>query len=409
MFDKKTIILVDMDAFFASVEQSSNPGLRGKPIIVCGEGRSVATAVSYEARKYGIKTAMSVIEAKRKCPGLIAVIGNMDKYVHASLQVQDILLSVTPLVEVFSIDECYADITENIKNGENAVNICRRIKDEIRKRLKITCSIGISNNKPLAKIASKMNKPDGLTELYPEKFLKISKTMDIKNLAGAGVGRKLAKRLNSIGIKTVSDILKANTSILKSYFGIHAYYLKNLAAGKGDDTVREYTHKEAEKSISHSRTMPRDSDDINIVKAYMRMICEMTAFRLRKKGLKSSNVYLGIRYEDFTYHGEQTELGEHIKDSKTVYEICLKMLKRIYPFEKPVRLIAVRLASLAKDDGQEFMFDSMNKREKFLKAVDDINIAFGDFVLKPASYLVAENFGIQKNCGMVEREKINKV
>jgi hypothetical protein len=125
--------------------------------------------------------------------------------------------------------------------------------------------------------------------------------------------------------------------------------------------------------------------------------------------MKSSNVYLGIRYGDFTYYGEQRQLGEHINDTDAVYEICLEILENIYPFEKPVRLIAVRLSSLLKDDGQIFIFDSMNKKDKLLKAVDEINLSYGDFVLKSASYLVAENFGIQKNCGMVEREKINKV
>ena len=155
--------------------------------------------------------------------------------------------------------------------------------------------------------------------------------------------------------------------------------------------------------------MPYDSCDIKVVKAYMRMICEIAAFRLRKKSLKSSNIYLGIRYGDFSFWGMQKQLGEHISDTKTIYEICCGLLQNIYPFERSVRLIAVRLGNLAKDDGQEFIFDSMNREDKISKTVDAINAAYGDFVLKPASHLIAENFGIQKNCGMVEREKINKV
>ncbi len=405
----KTILLLDMDAFFASVEQASNPALRGKPVIICGEGRSVATAVSYEARKYGVKTGMSLTEAKRVCNLVLPVVGNMDKYVHASLQIQQILLNITPKVEVFSIDECYCDITDNVLKGEKPVDICKRIQKEIYEQLKVTGSIGISSNKPLAKMASKMNKPNGITEIYPEQFKEIAKTMDVSKLAGVGVGRKLLKRLHALGIYTVADITKANISVLKSYFGINAHYLKDIAQGQGNDNVRDFSQREAEKSVSNSRTMPADSNDINVVKAYMRMICEMTAFRLRKKGLKSSNVYLGIRYADFSFWGMQKQLDGHINDTKSVYELCLEMLKGIYPFEKPVRLIAVRLAGLEKDDNQDFMFDFMNKRKKFLKTVDDINLAYGDFVLKPASHLIAEKFGIRNNCGMAEREKINKV
>lgn len=403
------ILLLDMDAFFASVEQSANPNLKGRPVIVCGEGRSVATAVSYDARKYGIKTGMSVQEAKRRCASLVAVVGNMDKYVHASLRVQEILISVTPKVEVFSIDECFCDITANVRRGETAFDISKKIQERIYKELKITGSVGISCNKPLAKIASKLNKPNGITEMYPEQFKEFSKTMDAAKLAGVGVGRKLLKKLRSLGIYTVGDIASAKISLLKSYFGINAYYLKALSEGKGDDKVRDYTHKEAEKSVSASRTMPENSDDIKVVKAYMRMICEIAAFRLRKKGLKSSNIYLGIRYGDFSFRGMQKQLGEYVNDTKAVYEICLELLGNIYPFEKPVRLIAVRLGVLKKDDGQEFIFDSMNRAEKFVKAVDEINAAYGEFVLKPASHLIAEKFGIQKNCGMTEREKINKV
>ncbi len=404
-----TIILLDMDAFFASVEQASNPKLKDKPVIVCGEGRSVATAVSYEARKYGIKTGMSVQEAKSKYSGLITVIGNMDKYVHASLEIQNILLSITQKVEVFSIDECFCDISLNVKRGEKAFDISKSIQKSIYEKLKITCSIGISSNKPLAKIASKLNKPNGITEIYPEQFKKMAKTMDVAKLSGVGVGRKILKKLRSLGIYTVSDIAAAKTSLLKSYFGINAYYLKDLSEGVGDDKVRDYTEKEAEKSVSASRTLPENTDDIKIVKAYMHMICEIAAFRLRKKGLKSANVCLGIRYGDFSFWEMRKQLGEHINVTKTIYEICIKLLQNIYPFEKPVRLISVRLGSLKRDDGQEFIFDNMNRSEKLSKAVDAINSEYGDFVIKPASHLIAEKFGIKKNCGMAEREKINKV
>lgn len=405
----KTIILLDMDAFFASVEQASNPVLQGKPIIVCGEGRSVATAVSYEARKYGVKTGMSVQESKRTCGCLVTVVGNMEKYIHASLQVQEILLNLTSKVEVFSIDECYCDITDIVKRGKKPFDVAKKIQEEIYEKLKITGSIGISSNKPLAKIASKLNKPNGITEIYPKDFEKIAKTMDISKLAGVGVGRKILKKLHVLNIYTVKDLRDANISLLKSYFGINAYYLKAISQGYGDDNVNNFNQKEVEKSISNSRTMPKDSDDINVVKAYLLMICEMVAFRLRKKCLKTANVYLGLRYSDFTYYGEQMQLGDYINDTKAIYENCIDILKKVCPFEKPVRLIAVRLGSLEKDDGQEYIFEYMNKRSKFLKTVDEINLKYGDFVVKSASQLIAENFGVMKNCGMVEREKINKI
>lgn len=184
-----------MNAFFASVEQAVNPALRGKPIAVCGEGRTIVTAASYEAKAFGVKTGMTPYEAKNVCPGLVTVVGDMHKYVGSSLNIHEILLRFTSQVEPYSIDECFVDVTPLVRPERSARDIAKEIKQLIKSELNLLCSIGIGPNKVISKLASKMQKPDGLVEISRADIPKVFEAVPVEKLQGVGVGGKISEKL----------------------------------------------------------------------------------------------------------------------------------------------------------------------------------------------------------------------
>ena len=201
----RTVMHIDMNSFFASVEQAANPNLKGKPIIVTGsQQRTVVLTASYEARKFGVKTGMMLHEAKRLCPALIMVPADNRKYTHTSSQIMKMMQDYTPEVEVFSIDEAWLDVTHSLGIFGSAENIAYQIKSRIRHQFDITCSIGIAPNKLLARLASEMQKPDGLTIITPEDVSRILETMPIKELCG--IGKKTERQLNLMGIRTCGEL-----------------------------------------------------------------------------------------------------------------------------------------------------------------------------------------------------------
>lgn len=397
----RVVLLIDMDAYFASVEQRTNPSLRGKPIIVCGEGRTVVTTASYEARKYGVKIGMTLPEAKKHCPGVITVYGNPEKYVDTSRRIHKILLEFTDLVEAFSIDECFLDITQLSRQGFSPEEVSNKIKERLRKEFGLSCSIGIGPNKLIAKLASKMQKPDGLVEIRREDIPDLFSRLPIEELQGVGIGNKLAERLKSLGIRTAGKLGEASISLLTANFGIWGYHLKKMGKGGDDSKVARYSEYEQEKSIGHSHTLPKDTWDLIVIKSYLRMLSEKVGVRLREANLTGRTINLMVRYSDFNTFLKQHSLGCYIKTGFQIYSAAYGIFKNILPLKKAVRLLGVSISNFSVDNKQQFLFRSMEREERLVKTVDAINEKYGEFTVKPSSLLIAERFGLEERCGMI--------
>ena len=247
-----------MDAFFASVEQQSNPKLRGKPIAVIGSGgRTVITTRSYEARKFGVKTGMNVYEAKKLCPHIIFVVGDNEKYTHTCTELQKVYLQFTPDVEAYSIDEAFLDVTttHHLFGGPEAIGYS--IKKRIKDLFGITCTAGIAPNILIAKLASDIAKPDGLRWIKPEDVNAVLEELPLKELWG--IGSRLAEKLGAFGIKTCGQLGRAPVSLLRNKFGIVGEHLKAMGMGLCNRPL--YVHDEDPKSVGHSMTFPKDLSD----------------------------------------------------------------------------------------------------------------------------------------------------
>jgi DNA polymerase IV len=411
----RIILHIDMNSFFASVEQASNPFLKGKPIVVAGDAdpannyaRTIVTTASYEARPFGVKTGMTIPEAKRLCPHVLVIVANPDKYIDASIRMHGILLRFTDLVEIYSIDECFMDITQ-IKDAPEKTSA--RIKKFIRDELGLTCSIGIASNKLIAKLASDMKKPDGLTILKDEDIPSLFEKLEAKELWG--IGDRTAEHLARFGIKTCKQLGEASANILKAEFGtVGGWKLKQMGLGLYDSPVTSYYADRIIKSVGHSHTLPKDTDNLTVIKGFLRMLCEKTAKRLVKYGKKGRTVHFYVRWADFTGFGQQISVKSPTNIGLDIFRLAERIFDALLPLEKKVRLLGVSVALLSPEDGQGFLIDDQERMRNLYGTVHAINEKYGDFVVKPASVMVAENFGIKERAGMIGTylfdEKIRK-
>jgi len=398
----RCIIHIDMNAYFASIEQKCNPFLRGKPIVVTGEGRTVITTSSYEARKFGVKTAMTVPEARKLCPNLLIVIGNPAKYIDTTLRIHNILVELTDKIDAFSIDEFFVDVSDFPDPVAAAQKMKSRIKDEIG----ITCSVGIAPNKLLAKLASDMKKPDGLTIIKPEQVQDILAKLPIQELCG--IGSKMTAHLNNMGVKTAKELGEMPLKRLKDAFGINGMHLKNMGLGIDYAPVHKYWEVEQAKSVGHSHTLPIDAWDLKVVHAYLLMLCEKVSVRLRKAGLVGRTVSLVVRFSDFNTFGKQKTVDSPIKLADEVFQVAQEILKHYYPFRQAVRLVGVSVSNISNDAGQEQLFDANRKKAQLAEALMKINDKYGEFTIKLASILVADHFGIKNRCALIGKYLLKK-
>lgn len=404
----KIIFLIDMNSYFASIEQVDNPSLRGKPIVVCGQGRTVVTTSSYEARKFGVKTGMSVPEAKRLCPTLIPVIGDMDKYVATSLKIHKILLEFTDQVEPFSIDECFLDVTVSCGKNTDPRDMASEIKQRIKKELGLTCSIGIGPNKVLAKLASKMQKPDGLVMINHTDVPALFSRMLVEELQGVGIGKKTSDKLKTLGILTAHQLGNAPDDLMSAHFGILGAQLKSIGRGEDDSIVKMYDVHEQVKSVGHSHTLPKDTKDLKVINSYLLMLSEKVGARLRETGLMGKTISVTVRYSDFHTFSKQKSLSQHVTTGQDIYHTSYEIFKSILPLKLPVRLVGVSIGNLTQNDNQQFLFGDMEKRRTLTTHLDAINKKYGPLTIKPSSLLIAEKFGISKPCGMTEKTRLKK-
>jgi DNA polymerase-4 len=379
----KIILCADMDAFFASVEQQTNPRLRGKPIGIIGSGgRTVITTASYEARRFGVKTGMNIYEAKKAFPSLILVIGDNEKYTHTCKELEKIYNHFTPDVEVYSIDEAFLDITttHRLFGGPEAIGAA--IKKAIKKRFGINCTVGIGPNILIAKLASDLAKPDGLRWIKAEEVEGVLKDLPVKELWG--IGAKISEKLATLGIRTCRELGKTPVSLLRNKFGIYGETLKAMGMGICKRAVQ--TMLEDAKSIGHSMTLPKDIWKREEIEAYLLMLSEMVGRRARRYGYMGKKVSLVIRYTDFETFLKQTTLSDITNDTHAIFQAALKIINAIRLKDK-IRLLGVSLSSLIKDPDQIPLIEEERRRKYILQAIDYINDKYGDFKITWGSYI----------------------
>ncbi len=340
----RKILHVDMDAFYASVEQRDNPALRGQPVAVGGDpaGRGVVAAASYEARRFGVRSAIPMSRAVRLCPGLIIVRPDFAKYRTVSQQVFDIYRAVTPLVEPLSLDEAYLDVTENAWGEPLGVTVARRIKDEIHALTGLTASAGVAPNKFLAKVASGWKKPDGLTVVAPERVERF--ILDLPVDALWGVGPKTAARLREHGLQTLADVRARPLDDLTSIVGSLASWLVDLAYGRDDRPVEP--NRETKSSGSEC-TYREDLISRTDVRREVDEMARDAASWLDRKQLFCRTVVLKVRYGDFTTITRSHSTRMATRDADDLAARALALIERTEAGRRPVRLLGVSVHNLA--------------------------------------------------------------
>ena len=388
----RSILHLDMNAFFASVEQQANPDLQGKPIAVVGSGhRTVITTASYEARKYGVKTGMAIWEGRRACPGLIVVVGDNTKYTHASRQITTLLREYTPLVEVFSIDEAFLDVTHSVSLFGPPETIAYQLKARIRHALGLTCSVGIAPNKLLAKLASDMQKPDGLTIIPPDRIGVILENVPVGDLCG--VGKRLERQLRLLGINTCGQLGRFPEEILRRKFGVIGPRLKQMGQGLDDSPVIPVEEEEQVKSVGHSMTLRRDIEKREDILRYLLQLAEMVGRRARRYAVTGKTVSIYLRFADFfTNIQKQATLGSSINLSDDIYKAAVRLLDSM-EISQPVRLLGISLSNLEHRQQQPSLFEEDRKKEGLTRAMDALNDRFGEFKITFGSMLDSEEKG----------------
>ncbi len=398
-----------MNAYFASVEQAANPYLRGKPIAVgggTGDKRTVVAACSYEAKAKGIDNAMPAWEALKICPDLIMVAGDMSKYIHTSAEIIQLLKGYTDLVEVFSIDESFLDVTGTKARFGGEVAIAREIKRKIRERFHLTCNIGIGPNKLLAKLAGELKKPDALIILRPEDIPEKIKEVKVSKLCG--VGRKMEQHLAEMGIRTCGDLNRYPRQKLVKRFGLaYGEHLWHMGQGKDDAPVLPSYFEESAKSMGHSYTLPRFTRDTSEIKSYLLRLAEQVGRRLRRDHYKGKIVHASLGFGGYQFWGKQRKTEDQIDDGYEVYKVAEKLIDiglRIPDIGRGVRFVGVSVSGLTQNLDQVSLLPQREANKMLLKAVDLVNDRFGEFTVERAAIM---DTCLRKKTGMVSSRSYN--
>ena len=335
------IIHIDMDAFFASVEQLDCPELRGKPIAVGGVGnRGVVAAASYEARKYGVRSAMSGAKARKLCPDLIFVSPRFERYKEISLQIREIFYEYTDLVEPLSLDEAYLDVTFNKKNNPSATNIAKEIRKKIFEKTGLTASAGVSVNKFIAKIASDYKKPNGQTTIKPNKIIPFLDSLDIRKFYG--IGRVTAEKMYALGIFTGKDLREKSLPFLQSHFGNSGLYYYEITRGIHRSPVNPVR---IAKSIGVERTFEHDERHQIHLLTPLEALSKELEQRLKKRNLSGRTITLKIKYSDFTTQTRSKTLVKFVSDQNTLFRIGEELLFQ-ENLKNSVRLLGLSVSNL---------------------------------------------------------------
>lgn len=379
----KIILHIDMNSYFASVEQQANPFLRGKPIAITGkhQERSVVTTASIEAKKLGVKTAMSTWEAKRICPSIIFYPGDPKKYSDITDRFNTIYESFSSRVEQFSVDESFLDITLEAKDYLGATYIAQMIRARLKEELgeHITASIGIAPNKLMAKLASEQVKPNGLTVVRPQDVVDLLDNADLRDLCG--IGPAIYARLEAAGIQTFSQLRETPKSWLIEQFHRYGAWLYDAARGHDSSVIQSPTTSvlkgtpETQKSYGHAYTLPQNTQNSHIIRRYLLGLADKVSWRLRRDKKTACRVHTYIRYEDFTSFEKQQRYHEPINDGLTLFKIAWNTIS--LNLDKPVRLVGISVSALSTNQKTMSLFKKDESMRNVLSALDMLQHRYG--------------------------------
>lgn len=376
-----------MDAFYPSVEALDNPGLKGKPVIVGGsKQRGVVSSASYEARKYGVHSAQPIAVAMRLCPKGIFLPVRMSRYMEVSERVFEIFRRFTPLVEPLSIDEAFLDVTGSTRMFGEPEEIARKIKNLVKQETGLTVSAGVASLKFVAKIASGMNKPNGLTVVPPDKVQEFLDPLPIDKLWG--VGKATEKIFSALGVRTIGDLKRIPADILIAKLGKNGLHLHLL--GRGIDE-REVEIEDDVKSIGQEETFAEDIIDEEIARREILSLSTGVAWRLRKEGVRGKTITLKVKYHDFVQITRSLTITDATDDGREICRICYLLLTKTEVGRKSIRLLGVSVSQLTKLEPKQrslFSRDSrMQKNKRLNKALDAIQEKFGEGAILPGTLL----------------------
>jgi DNA polymerase-4 len=369
-----------MDAFYASVEQRDNPETAGKPVIVGGiDGRGVVAAASYEVRKFGVHSAMPMSTALRLCPQAICIRPRMARYKEVSEQVFAIFHEVTPLVQGLSLDEAFLDVTDSVALLGDEVTIAKWIKNRILEMSSLTASVGVAPNKLIAKIASDLGKPDGLTIVTPDRIHEVLDPLSVRRLPG--LGRKTGEKVEMRGIHTFAELRTAPDSVLWPLFGRDTQRMRDRASGLDD---RPVDPERDEKSISAEDTFERDLGDPGVLRAKLSQLADRACERMRKKQLVARCIGIKIRRADFSTFTRRRVVAPATHDGRTIAKVANELLARWLtenPGEK-LRLLGVVLSDLSAASQLGLFEDTPGSSSRLDAALDEARARFGSGALR---------------------------
>jgi DNA polymerase-4 len=388
---KKVIIHLDMDAFYPAVEVLDNPALKGKPVIVGGSNeRGVVSSASYEARKFGVHSALPIAKAIRLCPKGIFLPVRMSRYQEVSKRIFKIFCLFTPLVEPLSIDEAFLDVTGSTHLFGTPVEIAKKIKQVVLNETGLTVSAGVAPCKFVAKIASDMDKPDGLTVVPSDRVRDFLKPLPVDKMWG--IGKKTTEALSRHNIHTFEDLSRMPIELLEQRFGKHGAKMHQLSMGIDE---RDVEPEHDVKSIGHEETFARDIVDMDLAKKELLSLSNKVARRMRRKGITGKTVTLKVKYSDFVQITRSTTLLNSTNDGFKIYTTSCCLLKKTKVGKKPVRLLGISLShlNLFGTETQLSLFQqdrASSKREKLNATLDSISDKFGEKSVRPGT-LVQNN------------------
>ena len=382
---ERYIVHIDMDAFFAAVEQRDNPLYQNKPVIIGADplkGRGVVSTCSYEARKYGIASAMPISIAYRKCPNGIFLRGDMQKYQDVSQKIHRIFYDFTPDIEPISIDEAFLDITHSAHLFGGPIATCKKIKQTIKEKIGITASCGLAPVKMAAKIASDMDKPDGLVVVTQKNLLSFLWPLSIRKMWG--IGPETAKKLNSLGINIIKDLAKKKPEYLRKVLGINGIHLWRLANGIDP---REVYYEDKRVSISNEYTFNKDTNNSENILSVIMGLSEKLSMRMRNEKIKGKKITLKIRTEDFKTITRTLTLKKITNFTDDIFLTSKNIFKKEYNSKIKIRLIGVKISGLNNKFSQKDLFEENkeNSLEKIHFQVEKIKQKHGDVSIRRAS------------------------
>lgn len=393
----RNILHCDLNNFYASVAELLDPSLRGKPVAVCGDPQKrhgIVLAKSMPAKLKGVQTGETIWQAQQKCPDIVLVAPQFDKYVYYSQKVREIYSRYTDRTESFGIDECWLDVTESTRLFGSPADIADEIRQTVKSEIGLTVSVGVSFTKIFAKLGSDMKKPDAVTVISPENFKQKVWPLDVSEMLF--IGPRVAKKLAILNIHTIGELACADRSLLRAHFGIIADKMIDNANGIESEEVKKTDEVRVPKSVGHGTTAPRDVKNLQEAKAIVYALSEMVATRLRRYGLDANCVSVGIRQSNMQSFTRQTTLPSPTHHSDDIAKAALKLIETNYSFRIPARTLSVYTSRLTPtgESAQMTLFDtpeSDEKKDKLSKTIDGLREKYGYNTVRKGILLGEDN------------------